>query len=227
MTRLTFHEIEQLSAWLDGQLPPRQAARLQTRLGSDPELAAVLAELRFSRAILRRTPQRRAPRNFTLSNKTAGIRPPLPRLVPAFSWASAVAALMFVITIGSGLFSGFGAMAAEPMMLAVPPGMGGGSAETYDAVGGGVEEPELKNSEENAPPAADDLTASQPAEPMEQSAAEGESREATAEEDGAETRPPLSPWLWIWSTLALLFITTALLIRWGSQWAFKRRNAKK
>src|SRR5512136_3479604 len=98
-----FHDMEILSAFLDGEISPSEKTRLETRLQSEPGLAAALQELRQTRALLRRTPKRHAPRNFTLTPRMAGIRPPVPRLVPAFSWASAVAMLLFLVTLGVNL----------------------------------------------------------------------------------------------------------------------------
>ena len=65
-------------------------------LAADRELASALDGLRQTRAVLRRTPKHRAPRNYTLTPKMAGIRPPVPRSVPALSWAAAAAALLFL-----------------------------------------------------------------------------------------------------------------------------------
>ena len=48
-----FHDIEQLSAYLDGQLGPSDSARLESRLQSDPQLASAYDDLRATRGILR------------------------------------------------------------------------------------------------------------------------------------------------------------------------------
>ncbi|MDP2994328.1 MAG: hypothetical protein Q8N46_04310, partial [Anaerolineales bacterium] len=116
MTTPSFRDVEQLSASLDGQLSQAEKTRLEARIQLDPALAATLADLRQARAILRRTPKRRLPRNFTLTSKMAGIRPPVPRLVPAFSWASAVAMLLFVCTLGTNLLGRLSFGAAAPLM---------------------------------------------------------------------------------------------------------------
>ena len=96
-------DLELLSAYLDGQLSQSSRARLETRIHADPALASALEELRQTRTLLRHTPQRHAPRNFILTPRMAGIRPPVPRLVPVLSWASAVAMLLFIFTLGVGL----------------------------------------------------------------------------------------------------------------------------
>ena len=62
-----FRDIETLSAYIDGQLNAADAARLETRLKTDPELASVMNDLRAARGILRKLPARKAPRNFTLT----------------------------------------------------------------------------------------------------------------------------------------------------------------
>src|SRR5512137_876034 len=125
--QLSFHDVEQLSAYLDGQTRQAERARLDSRLKREPELAALLEELRQARSLLRRTPRRRAPRNFTLTPKMAGIKPPVPRLVPAFSWASAVAFLIFVCTLGTSVIGKLGFGAAAPMMESASEyGLGGG-----------------------------------------------------------------------------------------------------
>ena len=125
MTPPTSRDLEQLSAYLDGQLPQSDRSRLELQIRSNPALAGALEDLRQTRALLRRTPRRRAPRNFTLTPKMAGIRPPVPRLVPMLSWASAVAAVFFIFTLGAGLVGqlSFGAAATS---AAAPYGSGAG-----------------------------------------------------------------------------------------------------
>jgi hypothetical protein len=49
---MTFRDVEKLSAYLDGQLSRADAARLESRLASDPGLRAVMDDLRRTRAVL-------------------------------------------------------------------------------------------------------------------------------------------------------------------------------
>ena len=135
MTTPSFRDVEQLSAYLDGQLSQAEMSRLEIRIKSEPAIAAVLADLREARTILRRTPKRRLPRNFTLTPKMAGIKPPVPRAVPVFGWASAAAMLLFVFTLGSNLLGRISFGAAAPMLSAAPMtsegyGVGGGPPST-------------------------------------------------------------------------------------------------
>jgi len=125
MTAPSFHDVEMLSSFLDGQLSPPDSARLAARLKTDADLRAVLDDLRHSRALLRKLPSRRAPRNFTLTPKMAGLKPPAPRLYPALRLASALATLLFAVSIA---VNGLAPLAARQLAPASAPayGMGGG-----------------------------------------------------------------------------------------------------
>ena len=219
MTNLSFRDMEQLSASLDGQLPQAEMTRLEARIQSDPALAAALADLRQARAILRRTPKRSLPHNFTLTPKMAGIKPPIPRLVPALSWASAVAMLLFVFTLGANLLGQISFGAATPMMAAAPMtnegyGVGGGPAATQ-------------------PPAMDNTQASPTAESLVATTSEtippgGNRNAAPAATPTPKAAPELvNIWLYIWLGLAAVLIAAALLIRRASVQAFRRKVGTK
>jgi len=148
----SFRDVEKLSAYLDGQLKPSESARLESRLQTDPELASVLKELRQARSLLRQLPQRRAPRNFTLTPKMVGQKPPLPRTYPVFRFATLVATLLLFFTFATNF------MAPRMNRVVAPYGIGGG----YGGGGGGGDgEPELQM--EAAPEAS--AEAAEPAEP--------------------------------------------------------------
>jgi len=89
-------ELEQLSAYLDGQLSARERARLESRLWQDPALRNALDELDRTRQALRSLPRLRAPRNFTLTPQMVGQRRVAPRLYPAFGFVSALAMLLLL-----------------------------------------------------------------------------------------------------------------------------------
>jgi len=113
-------DLELLSAYLDGQLNPFDSARLESRISSDPSLRDALNNLRATRNLLHQLPSRRAPRNFTLTPQMAGVKPPTPRIVPAFRFASAFATFLFIITfLINGLFS-FAAPAPAAFNAAAP-----------------------------------------------------------------------------------------------------------
>jgi hypothetical protein len=253
MTTPSFRDVEQLSAFLDGQLSQAEKARLEARIQSDPALAAALADLRQARAILRRTPKRRPPRNFTLTPKMAGIRPPVPRLVPALGWASAVAMLLFILTLGTNLLSQISFGAAAPMMAAAPMtsegyGIGGGPASTQSPGTDNTQvipttetfvmtAPEATpsggmrggGSAATQPPVTDNTQVTPTAETFVMTAPEATPSGATR-----LVAPPATPaakaapglvniWLYIWLGLAVVLIAAALLIRRASIQAFRRK----
>lgn len=115
-------DVELLSAYLDGQLKPSDSARLEARLKLDSELVSVMDDLRAARNLLRRLPQRRAPRNFTLTPKMVGQNPPMPRAYPLFRFATTIATLLLFFTFGLNFLAP--QMAAQQL---VGMGSGGGS----------------------------------------------------------------------------------------------------
>lgn len=140
---MNFSDVELLSAYLDGQISPSDSTRLESRLASDPELAATLQALRESRGLLRQLPKRRAPRNFTLTYAMVGKKPPLPRSYPVFRFATALATLLFVFSFAANRLGQIAASAPQPGY-----GMGGGGApeERPQSGGGGApEEPMLES----------------------------------------------------------------------------------
>jgi hypothetical protein len=142
MTQPSFRDVETLTAYLDGQLDSAQRQRLEARLGSDPELKAALDALRESRSVLRRLPQRRAPHNFTLTPKMAGIKPPLPRSYPIFRWASVVAAFLLFFAYATNLLPRLSlTMGAAAPAVSMEKGIGGGAPEdnTRNQSGGGCD----------------------------------------------------------------------------------------
>jgi anti-sigma factor RsiW len=117
-------DLELLSSYLDGQLSPSDSARLESRLASDPNLRAVMDDLREARSLLRRLPSRKAPRNFTLTRKMVGQNPPMPRAYPVFRFVTTIATLLLCFTVGLNFLA--------PQMASQAPtfGMGGGGGDT-------------------------------------------------------------------------------------------------
>jgi anti-sigma factor RsiW len=117
-------DMEQLSAYLDGELKPSDLTKLETRLKTDPELVSALNDIRAARTLLRKLPQRKAPRNFTLTRKMVGQNPPLPRTYPIFRLATMVATLLFFFSFG---INSFGSQIASQQVAIGIVGGGGGS----------------------------------------------------------------------------------------------------
>jgi hypothetical protein len=199
----------------------------------DQTLAAALKELRQTRALLRRVPQRRAPRNFTLTPRMAGIRPPAPRLVPVFSWASAVAMLLFIFTLGSSLVGQLSFGAAAPMMAAAPSGFGGGPSAAATAapataapaialapMAPATAVPQgTEDQNKLASPTPEAFVMSVP-----EATPPGTLRAIQPPAAPKAQPKPLNPWLVIWPGLGLLLGTVALLLRWMNRRAFQRKN---
>ncbi len=111
---LALKDMITLSAYLDGRLPGIEAQRLEKRLKEDIEFNKAFLEIRHTRQLLQSLPQKRAPRNFTLSGQAAG--KPVRRwgTHSFFSLASATAALALVVLAGMNLLTPRLAMKAAP-----------------------------------------------------------------------------------------------------------------
>jgi len=134
MSQPSFRDVEQLSAYLDGQLSKADAARLEGHLKTDPQLRSVYDDLRQARSLLGRLPARRAPRNFTLTPQMAGLKPPVPSAFPFFRLASVGAALLLVI----GYAVNLSVPAAESIQTSAPMvayGKGGGPSPIEQSSG--------------------------------------------------------------------------------------------
>ena len=101
---------EWLSAYIDGELPRDQKARLEARLAVDPGLRDQLAALQRTVTLVRDLPLTPAPRNFLLTpSMVAPDRPrPVGRrwLVPALGLATAASSLLLVATLLGSFMSG-------------------------------------------------------------------------------------------------------------------------
>ena len=227
----SFRDTKTLSAYLDGQISPSEKTHLEKQLQSDAVLAAALQELRQTRALLRRTPHRRAPHNFTLTARMAGIRPPVPRLVPVFSWASAIAMLLFIFTLGTSLVGRLSFGAAAPMLAAAPSG----------GFGGGPPAAATQAPAMAAPlPAAPATAAPAPLRKTDQSVQGTPTAEISAMSAPVATPPAVdqniqnasamkvqqktfNPWLVIWPGLGVLLGILALLLLRLNQRTFKQK----
>ena len=113
MNGLTLKEYEKFSAYLDGQLSPAENRKLEEQLKAHPDWRLAIEELAATRALLRRAPRYRAPRNFTLSPEVArqyARKSWLPsfisfRLSAAVAALSMIAALVLQLLPGAGLAS--------------------------------------------------------------------------------------------------------------------------
>lgn len=128
----SYRDLEILSAYLDGQLSASENKRLETRLKSDPSLRSALDELGCTRNLFRRLPHRRSPRNFMLTPKMVGLRPPMPHLYPVFRLAATIATLLLIFTFAANLtlpLVSAPQMAMAPFFMPAGKGGGGETAE--------------------------------------------------------------------------------------------------
>ena len=122
---MNFRDVELLSAYLDGRLSPPESLQLESRLSSEPQLRATMDDLGTARGLLRQLPQRRVPRNFTLTPKMAGLKAPVPRAYPSLRLATVLAGLLLMITFAVNEFA---PLTASRLSVAQAPayGLGGG-----------------------------------------------------------------------------------------------------
>jgi hypothetical protein len=92
---LSSRDLEQISAYLDGELSTREKANFEKRLWRDPALRNALDEMGRVRLMLRSLPKVRAPRNFTLPPAYAR-QQTARRFYPAFGFASALVTALLV-----------------------------------------------------------------------------------------------------------------------------------
>lgn len=116
---ITGREWEVLSAYLDGELNPRERIRLEQKLQERSYLQAALTELQKTRRLLRAQPTIRSPRNFTLTPEMTGTRPGKRSAYSLFNsmrLASSLATVLFVMIVLGDVFLGSQAGRSVPMM---------------------------------------------------------------------------------------------------------------
>ncbi len=235
MSQPSFRDVEQLNAYLDGELDATQRRRLESRLGSDPELKSILDELREARMVLRRLPQRRAPRNFTLTPKMAGVKPPLPRAYPVFRYASAFAAILLFLSYASNFLPRFSMpMGAAAPAMEMQTGIGGGEPEdaTRPQSGGGCDNCTAEATQIVEAPLAP--SEKLPPEPAATPAPEEErlglqqdqfkEAENTVETEQPSTFPGLSNFQAVLLIVVAIAGVTALILRLRAERSFSRKN---
>ena len=96
-----------LSAYLDGQLAPARAARLEAHVASCEACSGTLDGMRQVRTMLRALPEAEPPRSFRLRRsdieapaRTRTIAAPPPSLMRAMPMLAAAAVIVFAITLG-------------------------------------------------------------------------------------------------------------------------------
>ena len=90
--------LEMLSAYLDNQLSEKDRSRVESALQVDAGLKQELSMLDATRRLLRHAPILKVPRNFTLTASMVKKQNPFKFWMPAMSFSSALAAVLFVLS---------------------------------------------------------------------------------------------------------------------------------
>lgn len=114
-------ELEQLSAYLDGQLNETEQKQIESRLAAEPELQEMYAGLRNTKLLFGRVHRVHAPHSFALTPEMVKVRK---QKLPSFAtirWATSLAAILLVVMFGaefilSGSFAAKSEMADAPML---------------------------------------------------------------------------------------------------------------
>lgn len=114
--QLNSRDLILLSAYLDGELDPRQKARVEALIQSNPQAREIYESLQRTKAVLRSAPLRKVPRNFTLTAAAVQPRRPL-FLIPVLRFSSVLAALIAVWLFVGQLLPG---MANRPLTASEP-----------------------------------------------------------------------------------------------------------
>lgn len=117
-------QLEQLSAYLDGQLSETEKRQVESRLSSEPGLREEYEGLRKTKLLFSRIPQVRAPRSFALTPEMVKVRQKKQPFTTTLRWATSVAAILLVVMFGAEFllgnpFAARSAMPAEEMLESV------------------------------------------------------------------------------------------------------------
>ena len=204
MDHLPRREFELLSAYLDGELKPREARKVEARLRTDARWQREYNALKALVTTTHGLPQYKPPRSFILTPEMVGLRE-RPRGYPVLRLATALATFAFIAVLGFDLISS-SAMGAAPMR-ALEQEMGEAPAapemEMLDAAKSEVSELQAEAQEvpEDEIVGEEALAEEEPAEEalaFAEPAAEGEGlteERAVGEADAAEEAPLLEPTL--------------------------------
>ncbi|MFC2064579.1 hypothetical protein ACFLXB_05750 [Chloroflexota bacterium] len=133
----SFRHIIKLSSYLDGKVSNSEEKRIKDAVSENQDSQEVLNLLQQVKTLLKKTPQRKVSRNFLVTEKMVGMKPPIPRSVPVFRMASVTAALVLVVsfTISDVLPTIVGPKAASVALMSqrgevTAYGVGGGNPDT-------------------------------------------------------------------------------------------------
>jgi len=114
-------ELEQLSAYLDGQLNETEQKQIESRLAAEPELQEMYAGLRNTKLLFGHVRRVHAPHSFALTPEMVKVRKQKQPFFATIRWATSLAAILLVVMFGaefilSGSFAAKSEMADAPML---------------------------------------------------------------------------------------------------------------
>lgn len=112
LNKIRRRDLEQISAYLDGELSENDARRVEARIQTDATLRRVLQELQSTRKMIADLPEIRSPRNFTLTPEMAGVRQRI-NLYPVFRFATVIATAAFAVLVGADALTSRGFVATQ------------------------------------------------------------------------------------------------------------------
>ena len=112
LNKIRRRDLEQISAYLDGELSENDARRVEARIQTDVTLRRVLRELQTTRKMIADLPEIRLPRNFTLTPEIAGVRQRI-NLYPVFRFATVIATAAFAVLVGADALTSRGFVATQ------------------------------------------------------------------------------------------------------------------
>jgi hypothetical protein len=114
--------VEQLSAYIDGELAPRERAAVERALAADPALRTELQELRQVVGMMKEVPQVPLRRSFTLDPAVYGrAQRSVLRLYPVLRTATVLATVALIFLFAGDLFVGLRGGAGMPAEVVQEP----------------------------------------------------------------------------------------------------------
>lgn len=106
--------LEDLCAWMDGELPPDQARFLERRIGNEPALQAQIERWQLASASLRGQPVRLMPGDLAENVARAVRAEPVPNSRHRWPWAAGIAAAVLGLALLPGLVGQGGSPGLPP-----------------------------------------------------------------------------------------------------------------
>lgn len=152
-SHLSLRDYEQFSAYLDGQLSPAETHKLEEQLKANPEWRLALEELAATRAVVRRAPRYRAPRNFTLTPEMARQAARKPILPSSFSFrfSAALATVALIAVLVLQVLPGGGPASRVAMAPQAMPTQGKAAEQPSGALEAAPQD-NLQATAQNTPP---------------------------------------------------------------------------